>query len=1005
MKKILLTCFMLVFVLYAWAQDRTVSGKVTDSESGEGLPGVNVLLKGTGTGVNTDLDGNYKISVPSDGGTLVFTFIGMAKQEIPVGSRSVIDVAMVSDVAQLSEVVVTGSAPGITTKTLGYSIGQVDGDLIQNAPGIDPAQALQGKVAGVRITQAGSPGSNAGIRLRGTTSLFEGQQPLIIVDGMIIDGGLSTINSEDIASVQVLKSASAAALYGSRAANGAIVIKTNRGSSMKKGDSKIVIRNEVGQNFLPGRIPLAETHHYEIDPETGAPPVGGQVPRADGLSVTPYPDPVDYQDILFEDNLFYTNFMSMTGNAESMNYMVSGQHTRQPGIIRDTQGQQRFNFKANLDFDISDKVKVTTSNFYSRSTIDVAPVTPFFDILTLRPDRDLFEEVPNPNNPAETVINAKPDSSQQMVNPVYSLQNRYSTRERDRYIGSIGIDYKPFEWMTLEGFFGLDKDNIIDETVVPFGYLADDVAFARIGAGGMTFDSYETLQTNVRGNILMAKEFGDLSLNGRLGYWWDVNRYNSHGVTGDGFTFGGTPTLSNISDPAPRVRQTVTEVQSESGFAQVGTLWQDKISLDLLGRVDAVSLFGADARTYFNYRVAASYRLTEDVTIPGIQELKIRGSQATSGVQPRFSAQYETYNVSGGTPQKNTVGNSLLQPATSIETEFGVNVYFLDRFDLDVTYVNSTIEDQIIPVPLIAAAGYNFQWQNAGTLTYQGVELSLNANIVKNENFTWNAGLVFDKFIQEITDLPIPEFRRGTGIQQSDVFLIKEGEPVGAIYATKWMRSLDEVLDGNPEADLSDYVINDEGYVVRASQIGTINEVPLPYVDEEGNTNHKVGDTNPDFNLGFNNTFVLFKNFRIYMLWDWKQGGDIYSQTNQFLTRDNRAGYIDQRGAENPKPIGYYQAFYNTNNPSSYFVYDGSFLKLRELSVNYNVPVKNLGWDFINGIQVGIVGRNLFTVSDYPGYDPEVGQGPDNVDRTTYAVDGFRYPNFRTISGSLQLTF
>jgi len=235
--------------------------------------------------------------------------------------------------------------------------------------------------------------------------------------------------------------------------------------------------------------------------------------------------------------------------------------------------------------------------------------------------------------------------------------------------------------------------------------------------------------------------------------------------------------------------------------------------------------------------------------------------------------------------------------------------------------------------------------------------------------------------------------------------LIKEGEPIGAIYATKWMRSLNEVLIGDPTADLSDYAINDEGYVVRADQIGTVAEVPLPFVDADGNTIHKVGDTNADFNLGFNSTLTFQKNLQLYFLLDWKQGGDIYSQTLQFLTRDNRAGYMDQRGDATPKPIGYYQAFYNTNNPSSYFVYDGSYLKLRELSLRYNVPTEKLGMDFIKGIQVGVVGRNLWIMSDYPGYDPEVGQGGGNIDRTTYAVDGFRYPNFRTFSASLQLTF
>ena len=1006
MKRILLSfMFTLMLAGLAFAQ-RTVSGTVTSADDGSTIPGVNVVLKGTTTGATTDLDGNYRLSVPEDGGILVFSFIGLTQQEVTIGARSVIDVAMESDVQQLTEVVVTGAAPGITTKTLGYSLGKVDESLIQQAPGVDPAQALQGKVAGVKVIQNGAPGSNAGIRLRGSTSLYEGQQPLIIVDGVIVDGGLNTINSEDIESMEILKSSSAAALYGSRGANGVIVINTRRGSNVKEGDVRIVFRNEVGRNYLPGRIDLAETHHYEIDPETGAPPVGNQVPRADALSIVPYPNAKDYQDILFTEDVFYTNYLSISGRTDKANFMLSAQNTKQPGVVYGTDGQSRQNFKANFDYNLTDDLFISTSNFFSQREIDNAPTSVFFDALLFRPDLDLFQMVPNPNNPSEMVINAKPDSSQQMVNPVYTLTERYSTTKDDRYIGSVGLNYSPFNFVTLEGFVGLDKRWSNTENVVPLGYLADDVAFQRIGAGGMDVTKWQSSQINVRGNILFSKTFGDLALNSRFGYWFERNIYDYTQINGDGFTFDRR-TLENIQNISD-VDQTKTEVASENTLIQVGAVYQDKVSVDLLGRRDAVSLFGPESRSSNNYRVAASYRLTEDVTIPGIQELKIRASRATSGVWPRYSAQYETFNVTAGVATKDQLGNKALKPATAIENEFGINVNFLNRFTLDATYVMNTTTDQIIQVPLPAVVGFGSQWQNAGDLEYAGIELTLGANIISNPNFKWDANIVFDKFKQEITNLPIPEFRRGTGIQQSDVFLIKEGEPLGAIYAAKWMRSLDEVLDGNPEADLSDYAVNDEGYVVMANTLGTANEVPLRYVNAEGETIHKVGDTNADFNLGFNNTFTIYKNLTVYFLWDWKQGGDIYSQTLQFLTRDNRAGYMDQRGATYPKSINYYQAFYNTNNPSSYFVYDGSYLKLRELSVNYRIPGKVFGESVGNAIQdikLGLIGRNLLIFSDYPGYDPEVGQGPDNIDRTTYALDGFRYPNFRTISGSIQITF
>ena len=1015
-KSLLLSLALLFTASMAFAQDRTVSGKVTSAEDGSGVPGVNVVVKGSTTGAVTDIDGNYKFTIPADGGILVFSFIGLETQEIEIGNRSVIDVQMASDVQQLTEVVVTGSAPGITSRTVGYSIASIDEDLISKAPGIDAAAALQGKVAGVKIVQSGAPGSEAAIRLRGSSSLFESQQPLVIVDGTIINGGLSTINSEDIETMEVLKSSSAAAVYGSRGANGVIVITTRRGDKMKDGEVNIVFRNEVGQNFLPGRVDLANVHHYEVDPATGNPPLnaGGLVPKADQLMNVPYIGAKELQDEIFANNLFYTNYLAITGRSGAMNYMVSAQNVEQPGVVVLKEGQNRKNFKANLDFDVVDKLRITTSNFFSTTDIDNSASGIFFDVLLFRPDISFNEMVPHPTKPGELVLNAKPDSSQQMVNPLYTLGERSNTTNINRYIGSFGLNYAPLDWLTVEGFVGLDQAWLTRENIVPLGYLADDVAFTRINVGGMDYETYNSSLLTSRANLLFARQFGDLSVSARVGYWYEKLETEYFQTNGDQFVFGDVPVLTNLTT-ITNTEQAKTRTESQNAVIQIGAVYKDKISLDLLGRRDWVSLFGPEERTKNNYRVAASYRLTEDLTIPGIQELKVRVSRATAGVWPRFSAQYETFNITSGVASKGTLGNTALKPASAEENEIGVNVNFLNRFSLDFTYVDNKTKDQIILVPLPAVAGYANQWQNAGDLNYNGFEITLGANIMNSEKFRWDASVNFDTYNQTIENLGRPEFRRGTGIQQSDVFLIKEGEPLGAIYATRWMRSLDEVLVGDETANLADFVINDEGYVVRTSQIGTANEVPLAFVDADGATVHKVGDTNADFNMGFNSTFTFDNSLTIYFLFDWKQGGDIYSQTLQFLTRDNRAGYMDQTGKANPKPIGYYQAFYNTNNPSSFFVYDGSYLKLRELSATYSLPIEKLGnlGNVFKEITFGVIGRNIFTVSDYPGYDPEVGQGTtgdlgsgsDNLDGTTYAVDGFRYPNFRTFSGSLKLVF
>jgi TonB-linked SusC/RagA family outer membrane protein len=746
------------------AQERTVTGKVTSTEDGTPLPGVNVIVKGTTIGTATDSDGNYSLQVPQNA-VLVFSFIGLSTEEVPLAGRTVIDVSLGLDLTQLSEVIITGSAPGITKKTIGYSVGEVGADLIQRAPGIDPAAALQGKVAGVKIVQNGAPGSNAGIRFRGSKSLYESQAPLVLIDGVIVDGGLATINSEDIENIEILKSSSAAALYGSRGANGAIIVKTRRGANMKEGSSRIVFRNEIGRNYLPSRIDLSGVHNYEIDPATGAPPFGNQVARQDQLHIVPYPRVTNYQDLLFQENPFKTSYLSVTGATKKANFMVSTQYADQPGVVINAPGQERLNFKVNMDYKISDALTLSTSNFYSNRTINNGLAGAFFDVLLLRPDLDLRERITDPNNPNNTIVNPKPDPTQQMVNPLYNLFNRTNESKDNRYIGSWGINYAPLNWLTFEGFIGLDQTFSEYSNLVPKGYVADDVAFTKINVGGLAEGNSKNTALTSRANIVLSKRFGDISLSSRIGYWYESNNFQRMDVDGNTFAATGIHTLNNLSN-ITSATSSKTRYESENMLIQIGAVYKDKLTLDLLGRRDAVSLFGPNARNYSNYRVAASYRLTEDVTIPGIQELKIRASHATSGVWPGYSAQYETFNIVNGQPFKNQLGNTDLQSATAVETEVGINVNFLNKFTADITYVMNDTRDQIIQVPLPFVAGYANQWQNAGNLEYRGIEISIGAtDIVNLPNFRWSANLVFDKFTQEITNLPIQKRYRNSAVR------------------------------------------------------------------------------------------------------------------------------------------------------------------------------------------------------------------------------------------------
>jgi outer membrane receptor protein involved in Fe transport len=386
-------------------------------------------------------------------------------------------------------------------------------------------------------------------------------------------------------------------------------------------------------------------------------------------------------------------------------------------------------------------------------------------------------------------------------------------------------------------------------------------------------------------------------------------------------------------------------------------------------------------------------------------------------LRPVFDAQYETLDVIGGTIRFSTLGNTNLKPAVSTATEVGFNLEFLGRFALEASYIKNVIDDQILLVPLASAAGFPFQWQNAGTMESEVFEARFNAAIIETKGFNWNLQLSFDRVKQKITQLNVAPFLQGNllasirseGVGPS-IFLVDEGVSFGTMVGRDFARSFDDVpqtLDdlGSPIPKDQAYVINEDGYVVLASKYHTPGEVPIPLLDDSGQlASVVIGDVNPDFQLGIYNTFS-WGNLSASILLDWKQGGDIYNNTRQNLYETPRHGDVDQsdRPLEARKPVAYYQALYATNSSSGHFVEDGSYLKLREVSLNYRLKAASLGkvGDVIEQITIGLTGRNLFTITGYSGFDPEVGVS----DASLFPYDNFSYPNFRKLTARLELTF
>ncbi len=1006
MKRVLLFGLSLLMVTtMSLAQDRTVSGQITSSEDGSTLPGVNVVVKGTTQGGVTDMDGNYKITVPEEGGILVFSFIGLESQEVEIGNRSVIDVQMASDVQQLGEVVITGVAGETDVRKLAFTVGKVDNELIMNAPGVSAGAALQGKIAGVTVTQpSGSPGQNPVIQLRGAANLVGSQAPLVIIDGVITDGdgGLADINTEDIESMEVVKGAAAASLYGSRAANGVINIITKRGSD-KAGTTTITVRNEFGTTLLGNQISLTEAHPYEMNGDT----VDYSTLSIDQIADNPFSKITDQQREVFGNGFFMTNQVAIGSTTEKTRFYASFNNQQNSGVISLLDGYSRQNIRLNIQHDISDQLTFKTSNMIMNSISDEAAQgsgSAFYNVLFQAPDVDLNGINDEDGSPFDWDASA---ASSLERNPLYRIANEERTRKRNRFLGSYALEYRPLDFLKIEGQYTIDRTNQQFERFIQKGYLSDDISGVENGylRRDIDFNKYET--ASIKGTF--TKDLGDINLLVQ-GYYLYENIDNSNTeAIGRDFLYGGLKSLGNsVLDPVSAVNRSSVDsydytIKSENIYGIVRVDYQDKIILDGLIRRDGSSLFGENNKWNTFYRASGAYRISEDVSITGIDELKVRASYGTAGNRPGFNYRYEEFSAGQGSSFKQ-IGNVNLRSSLSTELELGIDVNFLSRFNFQFTYATTKGTEQFWKKNLSPTeGGAENQWVNLdASLDATVFEATLGANIINTNDIRWNAGLVFSRITQDVSRFDNVPIQYGPG----NAFYLREGERFGTIYGERFARNISDLSSAQQDAD--NYVINSDGYVVLASAIGTVDEKAIIKEDEEGNTQFVIGNINADFNLAINSTFN-WKGLQLYFLVDWKQGGDVYNQTTQWGIRELRGGIIDQSGVpqNEKKPVEYYANFYNVNATTDYFVEDGGFVKLRELAISYSLPTSILG-NVFKQIKVGFIGRNLLTFTKYTGYDPEVagrgGVGTPEEDQY-FGFDGFGYPNFTTLSGSLELKF
>ena len=1009
-----------------------LTGTVTDSATGRPLGAVQISIAGTRLGVQTDDAGRFTLAaVPAGARTVEARRLGYVPVtravQVPARGTATVTFAMRGAALNLQAVVTTGVVDPTSGTRVPFTVGRVSAEQLP-VPPTNAVEALAGRVAGATVIPGGQPGSGISVQLRAPASISKSTQPLIVVDGVILaettDDPTADLNALDIESVEVVKGAAAASLYGSRAANGVLQIRTRRGGGLADGRTQVIARSEFGANQIQNPIPFAQLNAFRVANGQYVDANGNPVSRAnrvlrpvqDRFQDSPFPgqtfDPIDQ---FFSAGQFGLHSATVSQNAGRTNFLATLSRQTSTGVILDVGGYTRNDVRINLDHRLRDDFTLGFSSYYSRSTRSDLDEDLFFDLVNMAPDIDLTARDSAGN------LNFEPDPISRRPNPLYTIGTQDRRTKRNRFLGSATARYAPTTWFSLDANASYDRGDRQSNFFLDRGARAIDQTFDRIG--GLELANAQTQAFNGATTASLIGRRGDLTARASARAALERENGNRFGYRGIDLLVPGVRNLNNVRSRLPVSDgfldgEQQLEIRTTSYIGSLGLDYGGKYIVDALVRRDGSSLFGPENRWATFYRASASWRMGEESWFPlkrVFTEFKPRLSRGTAGSRPSFADQYETYNIdAAGNLVKATLGNTFLRPELATETEGGVDMIIRDRFSLQLSYARTRTTDQLLLLPLPApASGFESQWQNAGTLVGNTFEGTFEARMVARKDVSWNLGLVADRTRNRIT-----EFNRPCFITQVVLWRCA-GTTLGTMYGARFANDVSQLV-GVPAERRGEFQRNDEGLLVwtganRAYTAGAWGDtlsiggrrygfgLPIVVRDSAGNdVLGTIGDGNPAFRWGITNN-VRWRNLSAFVLVDAQVGGDVYNRTKQRMYQYYRSADVDQAGkAEGDrKPLEYYDALYYGNNVNSRFVEPGGFLKLRELSLRYTLgsralaPLTRLG---ARGASVALIGRNLLQFTDFTGYDPEVGT-------VVRRVDDFVYPRFRTVTGTVQLEF
>jgi TonB-linked SusC/RagA family outer membrane protein len=1066
MRKLLLV--FLVFcglLLSAEAQQKTVSGTVTSSIEDDGpMAGVTISVKGTTIGVATDIGGKYTLIVPSDATTLIFSYIGMKTKEIDISGKDMINVVLEPDLMGLNEVVVTAFGISREKKALGYAIQGVKTDVIERTGNTDLAGAMQGKLVGIDIKpSSGMPGASSQIVIRGARSFTGNNTPLYVVDGMPIastadiqsgaggdfsmrGNGVSgsdvsnravDINPSDIESISVLKGQAAAALYGIRASNGVVIITTKSGRNNKIGKPVISISHTSAFSQV-SRTPDYQTTYAQglygdylptssmswgskivdlpDDPTNGG-NVNGHpgkylVPQLEtGQVADPWVTPQVFNnwDSYFKTGYSSTNNVNVSQALETGNFALGLSQTSQSGIALAT-GMNRWNAKASAERQLGKKFSVGFSSNYSKTDIDKLPSgndAALAGVLAAPSSYNLKDYPSNVPGDPYTQIYYRGGS---FDNPYWAAKHTVFNEVTDRFFGNGYINFSSeiASDMDIKVRYQLGTDTYTTHYIDAFEY----------GHSGNTglIDNYGISSFNVN-SLLTAtynwKIVNDLNFSAMVGNEFDQGSQKTYSEHGEDFNFGGWSHIRNAK--IVTANESIFRNRTLGFFGSMSLAWKSMLFLNATGRDDIVSTMPTNNRSFFYPSASLSFVASELDAMKNLEWIsfsKLRFSYAEVGQAGEYIQNYyNTPDYSGGwwtgSPVLYPIGgvssyipNNIqydpgLKPQNTKSYELGADLkFFKNRLGIDYTFSRQNVVDQIFSVPLAGSTGVRSLLMNGGKVHTVSNEIILYITPILTQDFQWDINVNFSKIDNIVDEL-------ASGVES--IFL--------GGFTTPQVRA--GIGNTFPVIYGVSFVRDDNGKIVVEDNPGAVNH-GMPKIGEPD----VIGSVSPDFIMGANSSF-RYKSFSFSALFEWKNGGQMYSGSNGLLdlygmserteNRDETFIYdgVKPDGTPNdiarggPSDPGALQDLYVNvlTNIDEYYIYDNSFIKLRELSLGYR-PSKKL----FNSVDFGmsVFARNILIWTALPNFDPESSQGNTNMGG---AFERFTMPQVTSFGFNFDLTF